>query len=379
MSEESSLDAALNAGFGASEETEPSAPAPEQVEAQPEPHQVEAEAETPEAAAEGQQERPRDATGKFATKPQQAATVAPKTPEAGKKPAAAPAQKTEPTAPAAPELKPPQHWKAAAREEWNKLPRVVQEEALRVQGEVKRVLQDSAQARTFTANFEKVLTPYRAIISGEPLQVVENLLQTAATLQTAPPQQKAQLVAQIIKNFSVDIPMLDAMLSGQQPEPSAQRPQQQAQRPEQFRDPRVDEMLARQQQERLSAAQREVQAFEQEAEFLDEPWPGRARRDGTPVTVRDLMANLIDSYSKDGIDLPLKEAYAQVVQQHPEISKVLRQREEARAAATAQATTQRTRVASSSIQSRPAVRPTGAKSADLDSILNEAFAAASGR
>lgn len=383
MSENTSLDEALAAGFGGNEGGEPDGGAvPEGAGAQAEPlaqaAPPEAEQQGEEAAAEEPSDgRPRDASGKFAPKGQQPAPAAPKGAEAAKK-APVPTTKPEaPAAPAAPELKPPQHWKAAAREEWAKLPRPVQEEAKRIEGETNRVMRESAQARQFATNFEKVLLPYRALVSGEPLQVVGNLLQTAATLQTAPAPQKAQLVAEIIKTYGVDVATLDAILSGQQPEGGKQPAQ--PPRAEQIRDPRVDAWLAQQEQERMLSTQRTVQEFAQTAEFLDEPWPGKVRKDGSPVLVRDLVANLLDAHARDGVDLSLGDAYAQVIQQHPEISKVLRQREEARAVSTAQAATQRARAASSSVQSRPATRPASASKADLDSILNEAFSSSAGR
>lgn len=373
-----SLDAALDAGFGGGEDSgapaqEESAPA---VEAQ-----VESEVPAPEVDAATpavpQGERPRDATGKFAPKAP-AAPVAP-APQARKAPAQPAPKADEPAAPAPPELKPPQHWRAVAREKWATLPREVQEDAKRIEAEVNRVNRESAEARKFAQSFEKTLTPYRAFIRGEPLQVVNGLLQTAVALQTAPTHQKAQLVAQIIKGYNVDIDALSTALSGQPAAPQKGQPQSQPQRPEQFRDPRVDEWLARQEQESERAAQHAVQEFAREAEFLNEPWPGRARRDGSPVLVRDLVANLIEANAREGIDLPLKDAYAQVVQQHPELSRVLRQREEAKHAATANAATQRVKAASSSVRSQPAARPLSAQKASLDSILDSAFAEASGR
>ena len=383
--EANSLDAALNAGFGGGDEAETTETHQETSDA-PSAPQAQDAAPMGDVASEAQGgESPapqRDASGKFTTKAGQTATPAPVTQQKDAVKAAPPQGALKPGE-AAPspvaELKPPQNWKAAAREEWAKLPRHVQEEAKRVEVEFIRGMRESAQARKFTENFEKTLTPYRAFINGEPLQVVNNLLQTAVALQTAPPADKAQLVAQIIKGYNVDIETLDKLLAGQAPQEAQTAQARQPQQPAQFRDPRVDEFLAREAQEKSRAAQQTVQAFAREAEFLDEPWPGKVRQDGSPVLVRDLVANLLDAASRDGIDLSLKEAYAQVVQQHPDVSKVLRQREEAQRAATAKAATQRVRAASSSVRSQPASRPQGAQKPNLDAILDEAFSAATGR
>lgn len=391
-SNESPLDAALNAGFsgndgggGGATEAASTEAATSEVETQADASAVaeQASESTQETAKEPAPpvERPRDAAGKFSkgaaatgAAPAPKETPKPKTPEQAAKPkdpATAPAAQTQP------ELKPPQNWTAAAREEWSKLPRHVQENAKRVEMETHRVMRESAQARAMASKFEETIAPYKGILSGEPMAVVGNLLQTAAVLQTAPGPQKAQLVATLIRNFGVDIQALDAILAGQEP-PEQQR-QPSPQRPEQFRDPRVDEMLAREEQQRTSRAQQIAAKFEQTAEFLDEPWPGKVRKDGTPVTVRHLVANLLEASHNDGVDLSLEQAYAQVVSQHPEITKVLRQREAARAAATAQAATQRTRAATSSVQSRPVTRPPGARNTDLNSVLEDAWTSAAGR
>jgi len=372
--DKSALDTALAAGFESSasttEQETQSAPQDEQ-QAESLPTPPGTATPEPQVAETPAEERQRDASGKF-TKPGHAA-AAPTAAQATPKPQATQAE----AAPAAPtELKPPQNWKASAREEWAKLPRHVQEEAKRTEVEAMRVMRESAQARQFAGAFEKMVTPYRGILQGEPLQVVGGLLQTAAVLNTAPPKQKAELLAQIIDTYGVDIAMLDAALSGKPVEPKAQS--QQAARPEQFRDPRVDEWLARQEQEQQREVQRTYAEFAKGAEFLNEPWPGHTRPDGSPVLVRDLVANLLDASTASGIDLPLKDAYAQVISQHPEISRVLRQREEARAVATAQAATQRTRDAASSVRSQPTTRP-AARNVGLDSIVDEAFSAARGR
>lgn len=381
--EANSLDAALDAGFGGGEEMDTSsvgAPETGDVQATPQTQDTSTETQPDATGGESQDTRPRDASGKF-TAPAAATAAVPK--DAAKAPPAQVATKPgEAVTPAAPELKPPQNWKAAAREEWAKLPRHVQEEAKRVEVETMRVMRESADARKFAQNFERTLTPYRAFITDEPLKVVNNLLQTAVALQTAPPSDKAQLVAHIIRNYNVDIETLDKLLAEQAPQdahPQAQPQARHPQQPAQFRDPRLDEWLAREQHEKARAAQQTVQAFAREAEFLDEAWPGKVRADGSPVLVRDLVANLLDAASRDGIDLTLKEAYAQVVQQHPDVSKVLRQREEAQRAATAQAATQRVRAASSSVRSQPASRPNGAQRPNLDTILDDAFSTASGR
>lgn len=295
----------------------------------PEPVKAETPAET--------MARVRDDKGRFAPK---TTTPAPKAAESTQTqpPAAAAPTPTEAPKPAetTPSVKAPQSWKPAAREKFAALPPEVQEEVVRVDREVRQVMQTSAEARRQAEQFNALVTPYRALMTDEPLKVVANLLQTAAALRTAPPQHKAQLVASIVKEYGVDIDALDAALVGA-PQPATQ-PQQP--NPAQFRDPRIDQMIQSVQAKRQQEMQRELEEFSQKAEFFED--------------VRETMATLVSG----GIATTLKDAYDKACLLKPDVSAVLKQREEAAAAKAKLASTQRAREAGSlSIRSQPAATP----------------------
>jgi hypothetical protein len=139
-----------------------------------------------------------------------------------------------------------------------------------------------------------------------------------------------------------------------------------------YRDPRVDQLMAQlqrnqqsQQQAVSQRAQSDVAAFAAKAEFLTD--------------VQDEVADIIELSAKRGREMTLEQAYERATKMHPEISKVLSQREAAKTAATAQATAQKTRAASSSVRSQPAPAGDGSSPSTLRGELEASIAALSGR
>lgn len=328
----------------------PEAPAVAPSEAAPAPTTT-----RPEAAG-----RQRDDVGRFAPKPKDEPTEAVKPAEPkpeGQPEAAKPEAEAKPPEAPQPTHKPPQSWKPTAREKWAALPAEVQAEVARLDGETQRVLRESAESRKLAEGFEKTLAPYRGLLTGPPLQVVDGLLRTAAQLQTAPPAHKAALVANIISSYGVSVDAIADALEGKQAAPGAQ------QQHGEYRDPRVDQLLQRfqqaeqQQRQRLtSTAQQELEAFQAKAEFLED--------------VRDTVADMMEVAAKRGISLTLEDAYNRAVALHPEVSRVVEQRKAANAATASTVATQQARRAASSVRSEPApvAAPSG-KGRPLDDVM----------
>lgn len=317
---------------------------------------------------------PRDATGRFA-KPgsQQAAvkTTPPSTPATPGQTAAPAATPTAPEAkPAAPAVKAPQSWKPEVREKFAALPPEVQQEVTRREREVATALQQAAEARKTAESFTRAVEPYRALMTDAPEKVVGNLLKTAAVLRTGTPQMKAQLLAQVIQANGVPIDLLDAVLSGQAPQ-QGQQPAQPAFDPNallQQAEERVMQRFQTQAQQAIQAkARAEAEAFinSGEAEFIDD--------------VRPIMANLLAAAGQSGIPLTLKDAYNQACMLSPDVSRVLKQREQAQQANVTQASTQRARNAAASVRTSPAAPPGNQKPADLRSTIIANWNEQSGR
>ena len=206
--------------------------------------------------------------------------------------------------------------------------------------------------------FREVYAPYEAMIRGEgsdPLSAISNLFQTAYQLRSAPGPQKAKLVADLVREFGVDINLLDQAIVGA---PQKQQPQQhQPQQPQPMRDPRFDQLLSVIERQRQEAADGEVAQFASNHEFLND--------------VRDEMADLIEVAARRGVDLSLEDAYNQACRLHPEIARVVDQRERAKAAGAAQQRGARSRQAASSVRGTPTAQPPrdSGKMSLRDSIL----------
>lgn len=269
--------------------------------------------------------RQRDEHGRFQKGAKQAATVTSIDPKATQQAqdAQTPTDQGQSTSTPAPgpgdpkDLKAPASWRPEAREEWGTLSPRLKAEIHRREYEANRVVQEGAQARQFISAFENVMRPYEMFIRAEnsnPLQAVQNMMSTAAQLRVGTPHSKANLVAGIIKDFGIDIEALDGILAGN---PAiAQQAQHQQQ---QFRDPRMDQFLAQQQQYMQQQAQRENEEvrtglgdFAAKHEFYGD--------------VSGLMADLVEVRSKQGQPIDLEQIYKQACQLHEGVSTILTQR-----------------------------------------------------
>jgi hypothetical protein len=320
--------------------------------------------------AEAERVRKRDEAGRFAKEAAEEKAAA-----EAKKLASPPVPVGETPAPEksavpSPQIaKAPQSWKPDAREEWSKLTPRVQQEVIRREGEVQRALQESSEARQGYQKFKESVAPFENMIraeGGEVIPAVQGLLQTAHMLRTAPAQVKAQAIARMVQNFlpgREGLELLDAALSGQAPQ-QGQQPQQQ------FRDPRIDQLLAEREQEQRAKAEAATATARQQVEEVS--------KEEFFEDVRQDMADLIEVARRRGVALSVKDAYNRAVGLHPEISKVVSQRA-AHAARNPVGSTARSKAASVSVKASPAVAPKGdVDAADLRASLGAAFDAAEG-
>ena len=295
-----------------------------------------------------EREYTRDQTGKFAPKAtEETPKAAEQLPKDGITPAAKVGQ--PPAAAAAPSAVPaleraPQSWKPEAREFWKDIPAGARAEIMRHEQQVQGVLRETAEARRFTQEMGRVIEPYRATIEAEgsnPVAAVQNLLQTAQALRTAPPAHKAQLVAGLVQQFGIDINQLDQALSGvvQPPEPPEVVQMRQQMERELAPVRQFAQQLTYQQQQQVAAnnarAAAELQSFAGQAEFIGD--------------VRLMMADIMDAADARGQPLTLQQAYDISCNTHPEISKVMEQRRTATAAQNLNANAQKARQAAVSV------------------------------
>lgn len=268
--------------------------------------------------------------------------------------------------PAAEELKAPQSFSPTAREHWATLPQEVKADIVRRERDHERGLQESAQARGFMDAFERVVRPFEGHIIAEgsnPLQAFHNLMTIGARLRSDPPAGKAQVVADLITHYGVDVRALDSLLAGAPLPPQAQ--QQPA------TDPRVDQLLFERQQMQQALAQRqntevqsEITTFKQGKEYFED--------------VRDIMADLVEVAARQGKTLSLDDAYKRACAIHPEVSTILDKKRQAAAGHDASEAAKRAKRAAVSIRgTTPEVGgATGEESETVRAALEQAFASA---
>lgn len=294
-------------------------------------------------------------------------------------------QKTEATtAPAAPtesEVEPvPRSWRPAVREKWAKLDPEVRQEVIRRENEMLRAFGESGQARAIAKNFQETVAPYMARIQStglDPMKAIQQLLIADNKLTTSAPQQKAAYMAQLIKEYGIDIQALDSALAGEAIDPVAQRVEQLLGQ----RLAPIQQLLQNQQymleQQRMAAQQEAAQTVEA-MEANPSKYPHFD-------VVREDMADLIEMSARRGNMLSLEDAYARAVGMNPTLA-AKQQAALAQQGAVAQAQAQaaqaqKAREASVSVRGAPAGVPLGALSenASLRDTIEAALSQAGGR
>jgi hypothetical protein len=354
------IESAMTADAGVATEVveAPVEVAPEHVEAEPQETAAEAAA------------RARDEKGRFATKPAEKATekpaAAPEGAEKAAKVAAVapgkPAGAAPPPAlagPPAPEVAPvkaPQSFKPAVRELAQKLPaefRPILDEAVRIDNDAKRALNDSAQARQFSQQVQQSLAPYEGIARAAGMDSMAwagQALQMVAGLYQGPPQHKAALIAQAIAMSGASIDDINAAMQGQAPAAHAQpQPQQQPQDVNRLVEQAIQQRVQQARQVKAETAWQEFTGTQ--PEFLETVFPD--------------MQEIVSLAERQGRNITYQQAYDRACKLNEEVSGVLAARKTTEATRAQAPTVQRAKVAGASIKATPvaaATRPAGPRS-----------------
>lgn len=224
-----------------------------------------------------------------------------------------------------PSKRPPGSWTPAMREKWNTLPPDVQTYIHRREREISTGFNEIKAVKTWRDQFLNTVNPYQQVFTaegGDVLGTVNNLLKTANVLYGGSQSQKVMAVATIIKNFGVDLPMLDAALAGQAPTDGGsnagggdansiqaiiQRELQTALGPilrgQQSNDAQMD---------RDAESEIETFATDPKNEFFDD--------------VKDTMADLLELAAKRSQKMDLSTAYNRAILMHSDIADIVNQR-----------------------------------------------------
>jgi hypothetical protein len=217
--------------------------------------------------------------------------------------------------------KPPVSWKPAIREHWAKLPNDVKAEVMRREGEIQRGLQQASGHRKIADEYLRTVQPFQGLMQSmgaTPSEAISTVMSTMAQLATGTVSQKAEVIAQAVQDYGVDIVALDTILSGQQlPEdPNAPLLQQFDEKLQPMYD-FMNQMQGVQQTEDANIGQKAASdlmefAADEKNEFFED--------------VRTVMADYLEVAANNQRLMTLKEAYDRACQDDPEIRKVIAQR-----------------------------------------------------
>jgi hypothetical protein len=205
----------------------------------------------------------------------------------------------------------PQSWKGESKKVWADLPAHVRQEVIRREREITKGLNETAQVRQQITQVQEVIAPHmdriNAIYGGNTIQAINNLMGVERTLVSGDPIAKAQLVANMVKHFNIDLRTLDSLLVGQEAPQEVQQQSNLEKLLEQKLAP-FNQFLTAQQQRELQQQQRAEQELTQTVESMasDPQFPYFNE-------VREDMADLIDLAAKKGLYLSLPEAYSKAV------------------------------------------------------------------
>lgn len=134
-----------------------------------------------------------------------------------------------PQPPPSPADQAPGSWKPTEKAEWDKIPPNARAAIKRREAEASRAFTASTEARRHTEEYQKVLHPFEPLIQAkgitDPLnQVIKPILQIRAALEIGTPQQKAMLIANMVRDFGVDVGHLDAAIVQNVNNPGAPAP-----------------------------------------------------------------------------------------------------------------------------------------------------------
>ena len=277
-----------------------------------------------------------------------------------------------PEAPPIPPKKAPSSWSPAQREKWGKLDPDLQTQILKREREISTGFNEIHEVKKFRDNFLNTINPHQAVFASEgndPLRTVSNLLQTASTLYHGSAIGKAQTVAAVIKNFGVDLRMLDEILAGQTP--SDQGGGGQAFQPQQ-----IQQLIQQGIQQALGPVFQHQQQREQQAEETIVNELTAFAEDSTNEFYEDVkmtMADILDLAANRNEKMSLQTAYSRAILMHSDIADLVQERKLREAAARSNTAAQNARRVSRSISGSPTPSVPGGQAASLRGAIEDAM------
>jgi len=221
----------------------------------------------------------------------------------------------------------PVSWNAKAREAWKKIPKEAREYIQQREHQMQVGLQKNAEGARRAAAMDQTLSPYQQYfaMSGGAGQTIQGLLQAGATLTMGSPAQRAQTVANIIKQYGVDVNALDSLLVDKPQEPTGQQDFQVQQAIQQALAPYQRYMAEQQQNQQARQQQTQQEAGSEVQRFSADP------KNEFYKDVRMDMADILDLAANRGLQMSMEDAYNRACLMHPEISTIVQTRQKQQA------------------------------------------------
>ncbi len=219
------------------------------------------------------------------------------------------------------EEKAPASWSPTEREEWKELTSKAKAAIKRREKEHDSLLQENASSRQTYDAFNEISNQYASQIAAEgatPLSAYKGFMEMAATLQSSNQQAKAELITRFMKNYGVDVTMVDDLLvKGQIQTPEG------SQAPE-WAKPIIQDFSTRQQQQYEDRTQANKSLVSETEAFIASKEFGK--------DVRAQMSAVFTMASNNpGAGTPtLEEAYTEACQMNPEVRNIIVGRENAK-------------------------------------------------
>lgn len=268
---------------------------------------------------------------------------------------------TQPQAAVPPvELKAPAQWRKPAQDTWNSLPRAAQEEIHKREADTMRLIGSVGPKIRMADEVSAHMAPFAERLAQNgvgPSAFIGDVFSSIKTLASGDPMQRAEVVANIVQSYGVDVRALDAILTRRMNLP-----------PEVHQ---AREMMARAtamtqqhnagiEQQSAATAEKALAAFagDPKHEFFEQ--------------VRSLMADLIDT----GRAKTLEDAYSAAVWANTDTRKILLDREAQTRANGKTKRAQTARRASASVHGTPSIPAPavpGTNNQSLRDALTDAF------
>ena len=215
--------------------------------------------------------------------------------------------------------KPPVGLSAAAREVWKDTPEAIRKDITKREADYTAGIEKHRQNSARAQQMDQVLAPYAQYfaMNGGAGPTINTLLQTGASLQSGTPQQKAQVVANIIEQYGVDIQTLDNTLVGKPPPEGAQQQSAINNAVQTALAPYQNFMNQQQQQQQQQVQHQAAEVTQTIDQFQADPV------NEFYTDVRMDMADLLDMAANRNEQMSLKQAYDRACLMNPEITTIL--------------------------------------------------------